>query len=106
MSTFLDIYLEEIAQVVKRWTRFAELSLLLNRRRFGIALSDDDATQCIAKLTWHFLVSGTTVVIAEPHFGIGLRRLKKDAPPVIRHLHVIEVRPPFGAYVDSSAKPD
>src|SRR6476646_11919348 len=30
----------------------------------------------------------TTVVVTETHSGIGLRRLKKDAPAVIRHLHV------------------
>ena len=69
-------------------------------------MGDDDASQRVAKLAGNFLVSRAAVVVAETDFCIGLRRLEKDAPAIVRHLHVIEMGPAFGADVDSGAQPD
>src|SRR5689334_8177380 len=97
MATFFDVHLKQIAQVVKRRTRLAELSLLFNWRGFGVALRDDDASQRVAKLAGHFLVRGAAVVVAKTDDGVGFSWFEKDAPAIVRHLHVIEMSPAFGA---------
>src|SRR5213595_3543872 len=106
MTAFLDVHLKEISQIVKRWTGVTESTLLLDRSRFGIALRDNDASQCIAKLARHFLISRRTVVVAESNPGIGRRRLQEDSPAIIRHLYIIEVRPSLAANVNARAQPD
>src|SRR5687768_14072679 len=102
MPAFLDVHLKQVAQIVKRRARLAELSLLLDRRGFGVALRDDDASQRVAKLAGHFLVRGTPVVVAETDDCIRLWRFEKDAPAILRHFHVVEM-PEYrwGIFLDS-----
>src|SRR5271165_3667877 len=54
MTPFFDVDLEKVAQVVQRRTRPAEMPLLLDRRRLGVALRHDQTTQDTAMLTRHF----------------------------------------------------
>src|SRR2546427_7457089 len=82
------------------------LSLLYYRRRFSVAWRDDDPPQRVTKLSRHFLISGRSVVIAKPDLRISPRRLEKNAPAIIRHLHIIEMRPAFRSHVDRGAQPD
>jgi len=51
------------------------------------------APQLIAELAGDFLPYGLTEEIAEPDAPIGQRIGEKDAPPVLRQLDVLEVRP-------------
>src|ERR1700692_3932846 len=43
MAAFLDIDLEQVAQVVERGRGLAEITLLLDRGRLGVALDHDQA---------------------------------------------------------------
>ena len=45
VAAFLDVDLEQVAQVVERRAGVAEQALLLDRRRLGVALRDDQAAQ-------------------------------------------------------------
>src|ERR1044072_986948 len=65
VATLFDIDLKEISQVIKRRTGVSELTLLFNRGRFGVALSNDDAAKRIAKFTRDFLVGWFTKVVAK-----------------------------------------
>ena len=58
VPAFLDVHLKEVAKIVKRRTRLAELSLLFDGSGFSVALRDDDPSQSIAKLAGYFLISG------------------------------------------------
>jgi hypothetical protein len=41
MAAFLDVHLEQVAQIVEARTALAEPPLLLDARRLGVALRDD-----------------------------------------------------------------
>src|SRR3989442_397841 len=82
-----------------------ELSLLLDGSRLSIPLGDDNATQGVAKLAGHFLIRRLPIIVAEADLCVGLRRFKKDTPTIVRHLHVIKVRPTFRADIDGGAQP-
>ena len=58
VAAFLDVHLEEVAQVVQRRAVQAEMALLLDRRGLGVALRDDDAAQVRAMLARHVLPCG------------------------------------------------
>ena len=45
MAAFLDVHLEQVAHVVERGRRLAEVALLFHRRRLGVALDDDQPAQ-------------------------------------------------------------
>ena len=89
-----------------RRRREAEVALLLDRRRLGVALRDDDAAQVGAVLAGHVLPGLLALVVAEVDLPLGVARLQEDAPAVVAHLHVVEVRPALrvdarrGAQVD------
>jgi hypothetical protein len=106
MPALFNVHLKQISQVVKRRSRVTELALLLNGGRFSVALSHNDAAQGIAKLAGHFLVNWLAIVVAEANLRVRLRRLKKNAPAILRHLHVIEMRPALAANVDRRAQPN
>src|ERR1700687_6304325 len=55
MAAFLDIDLEQIAQVVERGRGLAEMALLFDRCRLGVALDHDQAAQHGAMFARHFL---------------------------------------------------
>jgi hypothetical protein len=105
-SALLDVDLEEISEVVERRAGLAEPALLLDRRRLRVALRDDDAAQGVAELARHLLVGGRSVVVAEADARVRVGRLQEDAPAVLRHLDVVEVRPPVGGHVNGGAEPD
>src|SRR5262249_8566201 len=65
MPALLDIDLEQVAHVVERWCRLAEMALLFDRSRLGVALDDDEAPQHRAMLARHLLPGRFTVVLTE-----------------------------------------
>jgi hypothetical protein len=67
VAAFLDVDLEQVAHVVERGAGHAEVALLLDRGRLGVALRDDDAAQGRAVLARHFLPGGLALVLAEVH---------------------------------------
>ena len=65
MAPFLDIDLEDVAQVVERGRGQAEHALLLHRGGLGIALGDDQPAQGRAVLARHLLPDVFAAVLAE-----------------------------------------
>ena len=55
VAAFLDIDLEQVAHVVERGRGLAEMALLLDRGRLGVALDDDQPAQHGAVFARHFL---------------------------------------------------
>ena len=51
MAALLDVDLEQVAQVVERGADRAEPALLLDRRRLGVGLGDDQPAQRRAVMT-------------------------------------------------------
>ena len=45
-------------------------------------------------------------MIAEADLRVGLSGLEKDAPAIVRHLHVIEMSPAFAANIDCRPQPN
>src|SRR5215468_10674001 len=82
----------------------AELSLLLDRGRLGVALRDDNAAQWIAEFAGNLLICRFAAVIAEADLRLRLARRQKDAPSVIRHLHVVVMRPSVRLDADGRAQ--
>src|SRR3546814_12220386 len=71
-SDLFDIDLEQIAQVVLRWRGQAQVALLLDRCRFGIALSHDDAAQIGAVFARRVLPDVAANLFAEVHLAIAI----------------------------------
>ena len=74
VASFLDVHLEQVAKVVHRWRRAPEMTLLLHRRRLGVALRDDDPSQVRAMLARHLLPRPFALVLAEVHLSRGIGR--------------------------------
>ena len=104
VATLLDVHLEQVAHVVEARRGEAEMALLLDRRGFGIALHDDETTQLGPMLARHLVPHRLTLAITERDASIGLGIGEEDAPAVIRHLHVVEVRPALLADRDRGAQ--
>ncbi len=104
VAAFLDVDLEEIAQVVERRAGEAEMALLLDRRGLGVALRHDQPAQIRAVLARHFLPRGLALVRAEVHLAVGFGGREEDAPAVVGHLHVVEMRPALGLDADRGAQ--
>jgi len=96
VTALLDIDLEQVAHVVKRRRRLAEVSLLLDRRRLGVALDDDEAAQQGAIFARHFLPGLFALVGAERHLAVLDLRRQQDAPAIFRHPDVVELGPALG----------
>ena len=96
VAAFLDVDLEEVAQVVEARRRAAEVALLLDGGGLGVALGHDDAPQVRAVLAGHVLPRGLAEVIAEMDPALLHGGREEDAPAVIGHLHVAEARPVLG----------
>lgn len=109
VAAFLDVDLEQVAQVVLAGRRQAQVTLLLDAGRLGVALGDDDAAQVGAVLAGHVLPGGLAQVVAEVDLAVGFSWVEEDAPAVLGHLDVVEVRPALridaggGAQVDVEA---
>src|SRR4029453_13993664 len=82
------------------------MALLLDRRGLGVALRDDEASQVRAILARHFLPRGFALVLAEIHLSLRLRRRQENAPSIVLHLHVIEMRPALRLDADRGAEAD
>jgi hypothetical protein len=93
VAAFFHVDLEQVAQVVERRRGQAQVALLLHRCRLGVALRDDDAAQVGAVFARHVLPGRLALVLAEVNPAIGVRRVQEDAPAIVGHLHVLEVRP-------------
>src|SRR5437764_5123659 len=70
MAAFLDIDLEQVAQVIERGRGLAEMTLLLNRRWLGVALDHDQAAQHGAMLARHFLPRRIAAMLTEGNDAI------------------------------------
>ncbi len=104
VAAFLDVDLEEIPKVVLARAGQAEVALLLDRGRLGVALGDDDPAKIGAVLARHFLPRRLALVAAEVDLPARLRVVEEDAPAVVGHLHVVEVRPAAGLDADRRAQ--
>ena len=93
MPALLDVDLEDVAHVVERRRGLAEIALLLDGSRFGIALDDDEAAQHGAILARHVLPGRLAVMPSERNLAIGFLRRQQNAPAVFGHLHVVELGP-------------
>ena len=80
------------------------MTLLLDRCGLGVALRDDDAAEVRAMLAGHFLPGFFADVIAEVNLALGVAGVEEDAPPVVAHLHVIEMRPALRVHADRGAQ--
>jgi hypothetical protein len=93
MPAFFDVDLEQVAQVVQARTALPQPALLLDARRLGVSLRDDQTPQLVAELAGHFLPDRLPEEITEANpaivHGIG----KEDPPSVFGQLDVLEVRP-------------
>src|SRR5262245_41943130 len=96
MAAFLDVDLEDVAQIVERGRSLAEVAMLLDRSGLGIALDHDQAAQHGAILARHVLPSRLTVMVAERNFAILLGGREQNAPAIIGHLYVVELGPALG----------
>ena len=97
VTALFDVHLKQVAQVVQRRRGVAEQALLLDGGGLGVALRDDDAAEHVAELARHLVPhrlarrSRRSRSSCRPRGGV-----EKDAPAIIGHLHVIEVRPAVG----------
>src|SRR5467141_2282707 len=93
MAAFLDIDLEEVAQIVERRAGMAEPTLLLDRGWLGVALGNNQPAQGRAVLPRYVLPHRLAIGVAKADPAIGRGLGEKDAPPVIRHLDHAVIRP-------------
>ena len=95
VAAFFHVDLKEVAQIVERGCGLAEVALLLDRRRLGVTLDDDEAAQHRAIFAGHFLPRGLALMLAEVDRAAFFLRREQHTPAVLRHLHVVELRPAF-----------
>ncbi len=106
MAPLFHVDLKEIAQIVLARRGEAEVALLLDRRRLGVALRHDDAAQVGAMLARHVLPHRLALVFAEADAPVLFRLREEDAPAVVWHLHVAEIRPAVGQGAHCRAQVD
>src|SRR5262249_10217734 len=58
VAALLHVHLEEVSQIVEARARLAEEALLLDARRLGVALRDDEAAQHVPELAGDGLPDG------------------------------------------------
>src|SRR5215510_11605918 len=82
------------------------MPLLLDGRGLGIALGNDQPAQGTAVLPRYLLPGRLALVVAKgdgpPCFGFG----QKDAPAVVRHFDIAEVRPAISLNTDGRTQID
>ena len=106
VAAFLDIDLEHVAHVVERRRGLAEMALLLDGGRLGVALDDDEAAQHGAIFARHVLPGRLAVMAAERNFAALFLGRQQNAPAIVRHFHVIELGPALGIDRDGGAQID
>src|ERR1051325_4255752 len=104
MAGFLDIDLKQVAQIVERGGGAAEMALLLDRRRLGVALNDDETAQHRTVFARHFLPGRLALMRAEADLAVFDRRRQEDAPAVFRHADKAEFGPALGFDADGGAQ--
>src|SRR5580700_1070558 len=70
MARLLDVDLEQVAEVVQRRRGLAQMALLLDRGRFGVALGHDDAAQLLAELARDLLPRVGVRIVAETDLAV------------------------------------
>ncbi len=103
VAAFLHVHLEQVAQVVLARAGESEVTLLLDGRGLGIALGHDDAAQVGAMLAGHVLPGVLALVVAEMDLAVLLGRVEENAPAVIGHLHMAELRPALRVHAHGGA---
>src|SRR5437773_11354322 len=93
MAAFLDVDLEQVAQVIERGRGLAEMALLFDGSGLGVALDHDQAAQRGAVFTGDFLPGRLAVILAEGNDAVLFLRSKKDAPAIFRLLALVELGP-------------
>src|SRR5690606_28631311 len=106
VTTFFDVDLEQVAQVVQRRSGQAKVSLLLYRSGFGIALGDDDAAQVGAMLARRFLPDVFTNMLAKVDLALTVLGRQENSPAVLGHLDIVEVSPAIRLHADCSTQID
>ena len=96
MATFLDIDLEQVAQIVERRAAQTEQALLLDRGGLSVALGYDQPPQGRAVLARHLLPYLLADGVAEADPAIGHRVGEKNAPAVFGHLDHAVFGPALG----------
>ena len=104
MASFFDVYLKNVPQVVQGRAGKPQHLLLLDRGRLRIALRHDDAPQCRAIFSRHFLPRRLAFVRPKIYLPVFIARLQENSPAVLRHFHVIELRPTVRLHTDSRAQ--
>ena len=80
------------------------MSLLLDRGGLRVALGHDEPPQRPAVFARHFLPGRLPLVIAERDGAVRLGLGEEDAPAVLRHPEVPELRPPLRVHADGGAE--
>ena len=80
MAAFLDVDLEHVAHVVERGRGLAEMALLLDRGRLGVALDDDQAAQHGAVFARHLLPGRLAEVLAERNLAALVLAERAECP--------------------------
>ena len=106
VAALLDVDLEEVPEVVEGGGGVAEEALLLDAGGLGVGLGDDQAAQPVGVLAGDLLPGLLALVVAEADGAAGLGGLEEDAPAVVRHLDVVEVRPAVLLHADGGPEVD
>src|ERR1700722_16117695 len=93
MAAFLDIDLEQVAQVIERGRGLAEMALLLDGSRLCIALDHDQPPQHRTIFARHLLPGRLAKMLAEGNDAVLFLWRQENAPSIVRHLDVIELGP-------------
>ena len=106
MPALFDVNLEQVAHVVERRRRLAEMALLFDRGRLSVALDHNQAAQHGAVLARHFLPGRLALVHAKRHRAPLLLRRQQNTPAVVGHFDVVELGPALGVDADRGAQID
>src|SRR5262249_55308650 len=104
VAPLLDVDLEQVAEIVERRAGPAQMALLLDRRGLRIALGHDQPAEHAAILARHVLPCRRAQMVAEADRAARLRLGEEQSPAVLRHLDVVELRPPLR--VDAHGRPE
>ena len=106
VAALFDVDLEQIAHVVERRRGLAEIALLLDRGRLGVALDHDQAAQHGAVFARHFLPGILALMRAERNLAAFQLRRQQHAPAIFRHAYIVELGPALGIDADRGAQID
>src|ERR1700730_110837 len=106
MAAFLHVDLEQVAHVVERRCRLAQMALLLDRRRLSVALDHHETAQHGAILAGYILPDRLAEMATKRNGAVVLLWREQNAPAVFRHLHIVEFRPALGVHGHGCAQID